>query len=212
MNENELKTLTQVAKELDLDRSALYRRLNSEPLLSKLKPYTKTVNNTLYYSDEGIDVFKNSPEYEKMKRIAEKKKNNTSADSESESLVQTLQDSIEFLKEQLAIKDEQLRIKDEQTKEQIAEKNTELDRISQQLSVKDNQLAIKDGQITKLTEALTNAQEVQKETMLALQAAEALHNNTLTQIAESTKKKRHFFPFRRKNDEIIDVESKEKKE
>ena len=78
-----------------------------------------------------------------------------------------------------------------------------------QLATKDSQLAAKDSQIDTLTDALRESQSIQKETMLALQAAEALHNTTMKQLPE--KKKKHWWNRNKnKTDEnIIDAEIKE---
>ena len=66
----------------------------------------------------------------------------------------------------------------------------------------------KDKQINTLTEALRESQEIQKDTTIALHAAQALHNTTQLQLSE--KKKKHWWQRnKRNNDDIIDAEMKE---
>ena len=183
MNENQKKSLTQLSQELGVSKTALYRRVNSDPLASRLSPYMEKIKNTVYYSAEGVEIIVNSEEIAELKEnSAQRWGSDSDHDPENESMVQLLQATMLSLQEQLAVKDKQ-----------IAEK--------------DSQLAAKDNQIDTLTEALRESQGIQKETMLALQAAEALHNSTMQQLPE--KKKKHWWSRKKKDDIIVDADIKE---
>ena len=182
MQEKEKKTITQIAKALAVDRSALYRRITKEPLNSKLKEHSETIRGITYYSTEALEIITASPEYEKMKKISAQKKVSTDIPEDDDDdvnyeVVQLLKESVELLQEQLSIKDTQLR----------------------------EQLEAKDEQIARLTEALYNAQEIQRQTTVALQAAEALHNSTMKQLTDAGQKKKHWWQRKTKeSDKIAD--------
>ena len=190
------KTLTQIAQELGVIKSSLYKRVCKEPLLSALAPYTEMVNKTAYYSEEAIEVIVNSPEFAQMKENSLQRQganpNLNTLGEEGSLIIQTLQSSVELLQKQLKVKDEQLAEKDDYLKEQ--------------LNIMESQLKVKDAQINTLSNALKESQAIQSQTMLALQAAEALHNTTMQQLP--VKKKKHWWQRERKNeDNIFDVDS-----
>ena len=191
-----MKTLTQISQELGVIKSSLYKRVCKDPLQSALAPHTKMVNNTTYYSEEGVNLIMNSPEVAQMKENALQRQSgnsNLSAIGEDGSIIiKTLQSSVELLQQQLKVKDEQLAEKD--------------DYIKAQMDIMDNQLKAKDIQIETLANALKESQAIQAQTMIALQAAEALHNSTMQQLPEKTKK--HWWHRKRKKeDNIIDVDA-----
>ena len=83
--------------------------------------------------------------------------------------------------------------------------------LREQLASKDKQLTAKDEQINNLTNALRESQAVQKETAVALQAAEALHNNTMKQLVDNSRKKKHWWN-RKKTNDVIDVEAENRED
>ena len=188
LNETEVKkTLTQLSNELNVSKSSIYRKISKEPLASELGPYMETINNTLYIIGKGIEIIESSPEITRIRESAAVRSQQTS-EYEDDPIVEVLQAAINTLREQLESKDKQLIAKDKQ------------------LSTKDEQLTAKDDQIKNLTNALRESQAVQMETARALQAAEALHNNTMKQLVDNSKKKKHWWN-RKKTDDIIDVDA-----
>lgn len=52
------KTIKEIAEEIGVSKPAIHQKRKKEPLKSSLQPFTETVNNTVYISEEGVKLIK----------------------------------------------------------------------------------------------------------------------------------------------------------
>lgn len=146
MNNADLKTIAQIARELNVSRQAIYAKLKLPEISSVMCQYTVRHNNRTLYTSDFVNVLKQA--------------------FESVNTVQTLdticQDST--LQLQLADKDKQ-----------IAVLQSEVDSLAAQLKEKEIQIAELKADKNKLNSRLDAAETNISNLTAALQAAQALH-------------------------------------
>ena len=171
MNDN-LKSLAQIAAELELTKQAVYKRVNSSPdVLERLQAHTITNGKRKYYTLHGQKIIKD------LFPLQQSQQNSINGES-GEPKATTENDgntakSIEGSQPQSTIvnRSQQTKVNSEQPTETA---QAAIAALEQQLEVLQQQLEIKDKQIEQLTDALSN-------TTTALTAAQALHAGTIQQ-------------------------------
>ena len=115
-----MKTITEIAKMLNLGRQTVYKRIHKDKSgeLEAHKHFNG--NGVLVLDDEGIELFKklfditdDTVSSSMIKDDTEMIKDNTYINHDQE-LITSLNEQITYLKEQIKIKDEQLKEKDKQ--------------------------------------------------------------------------------------------------
>lgn len=107
MSNDELKTIAQIAEELEVSRQAVYQRIRYNTELSmKLSKFTVKNGNKTLYNLQGQELIKQA--FSKNESV------NCKVSIDSKQTDNTLQSVINILKEQLAVKDAQIAAKDKQ--------------------------------------------------------------------------------------------------
>lgn len=96
---NELKTISQIAAELGVTRQAVYQRIKSAELSTRLQPFTVKQNNTKVYTLQGQELIKQA--FSSGVNVNCKQ----AVDSKRQSIDSKL---IDKLSEQLTVKDKQI--------------------------------------------------------------------------------------------------------
>lgn len=111
-----MKTIKQIAKELNVSKQAVYKRYKGK-LYTEVSPYTHTDNGTLYIDEEGesiikADFLKDKPGKERIQGAdTERIQGYSGVDTEyipNIQVLETLNKTIELLQEQLKVKDKQI--------------------------------------------------------------------------------------------------------
>lgn len=198
--ETKLKSLAQIAAELELSRQAVYKRVNSSPdILEQLQPYTVTNGKRKYYTLHGQQIIKDlflfrqsqlnvsDVNQSEPETTTENSENTEKAIEESNSKsitvnqrqatevnskqpTETVQAAITALQQQLTVMDEQLKTKDKQM--------SELQRQIEQLTAA---LTSSQQQNRELTETLKDTTD---KLTTALSQQQALHAGTIQQQLE----------------------------
>lgn len=198
--ETKLKSLAQIAAELELSRQAVYKRVNSShDILEQLQPYTVTNGKRKYYTLQGQQIIKDlflfrqsqlnvsDVNQSEPETTAENSESTAKAIEESNSKsitvnqrqatevnskqpTETIQTAITALQQQLTVMDEQLKTKDKQM--------SELQRQIEQLTVA---LTSSQQQNRELTETLKDTTD---KLTTALSQQQALHAGTIQQQLE----------------------------
>lgn len=143
-----MKTVRQIADEIGVSKQAVQKRISREPLYTLVVEYIYTEGNTKYIAPEGEKLVKSA-----FSAI-------TSTTVRTNSVHSTRVDVADPVYTMIGI-----------LKEELREKNKQLD-------TKDTQLTEKDKQIGELTAALEN-------TTASLRAAQALHAGTMHKQMEA---------------------------
>ena len=112
------KTVSEIAREIGISRQALYKRIEAEPLLSDLQPFTSRVDGILYISSDGEDLIISmcSSSSRVQGRVNRTDNVDSKLDSQPDNRVDSVQESlisqmsaeIDFLKKQIDVKDKQI--------------------------------------------------------------------------------------------------------
>lgn len=106
MNEN-LKTISQIAQELNVTRQAVYQKIkHSVELSTCLRKFTVNEGNKTLYNLQGQELIKSA--FESSVNVNCKQPVDSKRMSIDSKLIDTLQTTIETLREQLAVKDKQI--------------------------------------------------------------------------------------------------------
>ena len=191
-----LKSLAQIAAELDLSKQAVYKRVNGSPdVLKQLQPHTVTNGARKYYTLQGQKIIKDLFTFRQsqLDSIEVNQSEPETTDGNNENTANTIE---ERQQTSTAVN------KSYTTKVNPSEPETTTDNqrgafsnigkasaleaLTEQLKVKDSQLSEANARIAELTKALTLSQEQQAQlttalenTTAALTAAQALHAGTL---------------------------------
>ena len=114
---NELKTISQIAAELGVTRQAVYQRIKSAELSTRLQPFTVKHNNTKVYTLQGQELIKQA--FSSGVNVNCKQ----AVDSKRQSIDSKLIDS---LTEQLQVKDKQI----QQLTEQVSTLLQQIDKLT----------------------------------------------------------------------------------
>lgn len=124
---NEYLNISQIARELNVSRQAIYSKLKSPEIQSVMCQYTVRHNNRTLYASDFVNVLKQA--FESVNTVQTL---DTICQEEVSSLLQSqfdlLKATIETLTAQLAEKDKQISEKDKQ----IAEKDKQISALSEQ--------------------------------------------------------------------------------
>lgn len=114
---NELKTISQIAAELGVTRQAVYQRIKSAELSTRLQPFTVKQNNTKVYTLQGQELIKRA--FSSGVNVNCKQ----AVDSKRQSIDSKL---IDKLSEQLQVKDKQI----EKLTEQVSTLLQQIDKLT----------------------------------------------------------------------------------
>ena len=107
MNNDELRTIAQIAEELNVTRQAVYQRIRYNTELStNLSKFTVKKGNKTLYCLQGQNLIKQA--FQKVECV------NSKVSIDCKQNDNTLQSVIDILKEQLVVKDAQIAAKDKQ--------------------------------------------------------------------------------------------------
>lgn len=111
-----MKTITEVAKLLNVSQQAIYKKVNKQ-LHNELKPFIQDIKRgsklVKVINDEGVELIRASLEFNAQQPIETQLITNN-----SELLIISLRENIEDLRKQLEIKDIQIAVANELTKNQ----------------------------------------------------------------------------------------------
>lgn len=196
MTATELKTIAEIAKELNVSRQAVYLKLKNNDLSEAVKPFAERQGNVTRYTNQGIQLIKESFVNGSDKlHLTEELKNLTDSLTESQENCQELSKNLNVCQNELdkALKEveELKRINSElTTKTSVIDSLTEkcrilesdCQRLEKNLSECQTQIEDLKADKAKLNERLDKAEsdrseliESNKELTIALKAAQALH-------------------------------------
>lgn len=204
---NELKSISEIAKELNVSRQAVYLKLKNNDLSEAVKPFTERQGNVTRYTNQGIQLIKDSFTNSSVKcDFTEELKSLTDNLTESQENCQELSKNLNTCQIELdkALKEVQelKRINSELTAKAsvndsltkkcgILESNCQ--RLEKDLSECRTQIDELKADKAKLNERLDKAEsdrteliESNKELTIALKAAQALHGMDKQQKAIET--------------------------
>lgn len=164
---NELKTISQIAAELGVTRQAVYQRIKSTELSTRLQPFTVKQNNTKVYTLQGQELIKQA--FSSGVNVNCKQAVDSKRQSIDSKLIDSLQATIATLTNQLESKDKQI----EKLTEQVSTLLQQIDKLTtalqaaQALHGMDKQQAVievqerpaEQAQITELKEQLREEKE-----------------------------------------------------
>lgn len=180
--ETNLKSLAQIATELELSRQAVYKRVNSShDILEQLQPYTVTNGKRKYYTLQGQKIIKDLFLF-RQSQLNLIDVNQSEPDTTDGNNGNTANNIEERQQTSTAVKQSNAtKVNTEQPTETaqaaIAALQKQLEVMQQQLEVKDKQIEELQHQNATLATALEN-------TTAALTAAQALHAGTIQQQLE----------------------------
>ena len=135
---DELKTIAQIAQDLNVSRQAVYKKLKKNPdLTTSLQPYTTTKGKLTVYDSQGQELIKQAFQNQPVNR-ADNQRVNQSVTSDNQMLTSLqqqnslLQSELDVLKTQLTDKDNQINL----LKSQIADRDECLQRAFNSLSAR----------------------------------------------------------------------------
>ena len=187
--ETNLKSLAQIAAELELSRQAVYKRVNSShDILEQLQPYTVTNGKRKYYTLQGQQIIKDLFLF-RQSQLNVSDVNQSEPETTTENSESTAKAIEESNSKSITVNQRQAtEVNSEQPTETVQAAITALQK---QLEVMQQQLEVKDKQIEQLTAALTSSQQQNTQlstalenTTAALTAAQALHAGTIQQQLE----------------------------
>lgn len=187
--ETNLKSLAQIAAELELSRQAVYKRVNSShDILEQLRPYTVTNGKRKYYTLQGQKIIKDLFLF-RQSQLNLIDVNQSEPDATSDNNGNTANNIEERQQTSTAVKQSNAtKVNTEQPAETA---QSAIAALQKQLEVMQQQLEVKDKQIEQLTAALTSSQQQNTQlstalenTTAALTAAQALHAGTIQQQLE----------------------------
>ncbi len=185
---NNLKSLAQIAAELELSKQAVYRRVNCSPdVLEQLQPHTVTNGKRKYYTQQGQKIIKD------LFLFRQSQVKSTDVNQSQPETTQGINENSANIIEERQPKSSEVNTSQPETTTDnqsgaCSDTGTAaaLEALTEQLKVKDSQITEKDRQlseanarIAELTKALTLSQEQQRTLTEALTAAQALHAGTL---------------------------------
>ena len=193
---NNLKSLAQIAAELELSKQAVYKRVNGSPdILEQLQPHTVTNGTRKYYTQQGQKIIKDLFTFRQsqLNLIDVNQSKPETTDGNNENTANIIEE-----RQQTSTTVNQSKATEVNTSEPETTTDNQsgacsdtgtaaaLEALTEQLKVKDSQITEKDRQlseanarIAELTKALTLSQEQQRTLTEALTAAQALHAGTL---------------------------------
>ncbi len=96
------KTIKQIAEEIGVSKSAVHQKRKQEPLKSTLHPFTETVNNTVYISDDGETLIKQAFSRDNLKtEEVEEPELSVKLPSSVDTILHTLQGELEAKNKQI---------------------------------------------------------------------------------------------------------------
>lgn len=149
MTANELKTISEIAKELSVSRQAIYLKLKNKVLSEAVKPFTVKQGNLTRYSYQGIQLIKDSFVNSSVKcNLTESVKDLTDNLTESQETCQKLSSDLKSCQEELdkALKEIQSL---KQTNNELTAKTSVIDSLTEECKALENSCQVLE---TKLSE------------------------------------------------------------
>lgn len=149
MTATELKTIAEIAKELNVSRQAVYLKLKNNDLSEAVKPFTERQGNVTRYTNQGIQLIKDSFANSSVKcDLTENVKDLTENLTESQETCQKLSSNLKSCQEELdkALKEIQSL---KQTNNELTAKTSVIDSLTEECKALENSCQVLE---TKLSE------------------------------------------------------------
>lgn len=172
---DELKTIAQIAQDLNVSRQAVYKKLKKNPdLTTSLQPYTTTKGKLTVYDSQGQELIKQAFQNQPVNR-ADNQRVNQSVTSDNQMLT-SLQQQNSLLQSELDV-----------LKTQLTDKDNQINLLKSQIADRDKTIASLQADKDKLNARLDKAEDNISSLSTALTAAQALHGMDKQQAAIEVK-------------------------
>lgn len=172
---DELKTIAQIAQDLNVSRQAVYKKLKKNPdLTTSLQPYTTTKGKLIVYDSQGQELIKQAFQNQPVNR-ADNQRVNQSVTSDNQMLT-SLQQQNSLLQSELDV-----------LKTQLTDKDNQINLLKSQIADRDKTIASLQADKDKLNARLDKAEDNISSLSTALTAAQALHGMDKQQAAIEVK-------------------------
>lgn len=172
---DELKTIAQIAQDLNVSRQAVYKKLKKNPdLTTSLQPYTTTKGKLTVYDSQGQELIKQAFQNQPVNH-ADNQRVNQSVTSDNQMLT-SLQQQNSLLQSELDV-----------LKTQLTDKDNQINLLKSQIAYRDKTIASLQADKDKLNARLDKAEDNISSLSTALTAAQALHGMDKQQAAIEVK-------------------------
>lgn len=172
---DELKTIAQIAQDLNVSRQAVYKKLKKNPdLTTSLQPYTTTKGKLTVYDSQGQELIKQAFQNQPVNH-ADNQRVNQSVTSDNQMLT-SLQQQNSLLQSELDV-----------LKTQLTDKDNQINLLKSQIADRDKTIASLQADKDKLNARLDKAEDNISSLSTALTAAQALHGMDKQQAAIEVK-------------------------
>ena len=172
---DELKTIAQIAQDLNVSRQAVYKKLKKNPdLTTSLQPYTTTKGKLTVYDSQGQKLIKQAFQNQPVNH-SDNQCVNQSVTSDNQMLT-SLQQQNSLLQSELDV-----------LKTQLTDKDNQINLLKSQIADRDKTIASLQADKDKLNARLDKAEDNISSLSTALTAAQALHGMDKQQAAIEVK-------------------------